>query len=107
MNADVGSLLFITDRNTRKRRPHVCIGVFTNNAGIKYDWLVLPITSMCTVGDENLIHVTHKKLKKNSFAKLNNIKTIVADEDNIEVAKELFDPEQIELIKIRLRFLFI
>ena len=105
MNANVGSLLFITDPESGKKRPHICIGVFTNNAGVKYDWLVLPITSVDTVGSNNLIPVSHKKLKKNSYAKINNIKTIVAD-TNIEIAEEPFDEEYIELIKIRLRILF-
>lgn len=105
MNADVGSLLFIKDKDTKKRRPHICVGVFTNRAGVRYDWLVLPITSTDTVGDANLVPVSHRKLKKNSFAKLNNIKTIKADEE-IEVATDLFSEECINLIKIRLRFLF-
>lgn len=105
MNADVGSLLFIKDQDTGKRRPHICVGVFTNRAGIRYDWLVLPITSTETVGDANLVPVFHKKLKRNSFAKLNNIKTIKADEE-IEIASDHFSEECIRLIKIRLRFLF-
>lgn len=105
MNANVGSLLFIADPLSGKKRPHICIGVFTNNAGVKYDWLVLPITSVDTVGSNNLIPVKHRKLKKNSYAKINNIKTITADAD-IEIADELFDKEYIELIKIRLRILF-
>lgn len=105
MNADVGSLLFILDPDTGKRRPHVCVHVFKNNAGVKYDWLVLPITSTGTVGNRNLVSLEHKKLKKNSFAKLNNITTIKADSE-IEIAEDKFDVKYIESIKSRLRFIF-
>ena len=105
MNADVGNLLFILDKDTGKKRPHVCIHVFTNNAGVKYDWLVLPITSAGTVGNRNLVCIKHKKLKKLSFAKLNNLTTIKADE-SIEIAEEKVDFENIESIRCRLRFIF-
>lgn len=105
MNADVGSLLFILDKDTGKKRPHVCIHVFKNNAGVKYDWLVLPITSTGTVGNKNLVAIKHKKLKKESFAKLNNLLTIKAD-DSIEIAEETVSLENIESIRCRLRFIF-
>ena len=90
MKADVGSLLFIQDKiDSNKKRPHICIHVFTNDAGIPYNWLVLPITSIDTVGKGNLVEVKHRKLKSTSYAKLNNIISIPWN-DNIEVAKVNF-----------------
>lgn len=106
MNADVGNLLFILDESTGKKRPHVCIAVFTNSAGVRYDWLVVPITSVATVGDENLVQIRHSKLKKDSFAKLNNITTIKAGK-GIEIASIPFEEEYVQLVKGRLRYFLI
>lgn len=106
MNAEVGNLLFITDEETGKRRPNICIKVFTNSAGIRYDWLIVPITSQPTMGDENLIEVRHPKLKKNSFAKINNIKTIRAGK-GIGVSPVPFEEEYVQLVKEKIRFLLI
>lgn len=104
MSAEVGSLIYIAD-NAGKRRPHICIWVFTNSAGVKYDWLVLPITSTKTVGDKNLIKVEHPKLKLPSYAKLNNIKTIT-NEEIVEVSNKTFDKLFVDEIASKLQFIF-
>jgi mRNA-degrading endonuclease toxin of MazEF toxin-antitoxin module len=72
--AEAGSLIFIQEQD--KRRPYLCIKVFTNNAGVPYNWLVLPVTSKNTVGEDNLYKIEHPKLSKESYVKLNNLKTI-------------------------------
>lgn len=85
-DAEEGSLIFIQEGS--KRRPHICIKVYRNNAGVPYNWLVLPITSCKTVGDNNLFKVDHPKLNKISYAKLNNMRTIVWD-DSYEVKNKI------------------
>lgn len=91
MKAEVGSLLFIKDKNdSSKKRPYICLHVFTNRAGVPYDWLVVPITSTDSVGNENLVEVAHPKLSVPSYAKLNNIESISWN-DEIEIAKKKFD----------------
>ncbi len=92
MTADVGNLLFIEDKNdSTKKRPYICLHVFHNEAGIPYNWLVLPITSTKTVGIENLVEVKHHKLNSaSSYAKLNNIETIPWSDD-IEISKRKFN----------------
>lgn len=76
--AEEGNLIFIKEKD--KKRPYICIKVFRNNAGVPYNWLVLPITSSDSVGRSNLFPIEHRKLKKVSFVKLNNIQTITWDE---------------------------
>lgn len=98
MKADIGSLLFIEDKHdNNKKRPHICIHVFTNKAGVPYNWLILPITSNNTVGENNLIEVKHRKLNSISFAKINNIKTIPWSDD-IEVARMGFAKKYVAAI---------
>lgn len=99
----VGSLVFI--KESRKKRPHICISKFTNNAQIAYDWLLLPITSNKTVGDKNLVEVTHKKLKVPSYAKINNMKTVNL-KDEMEIHTDLFSEDCIDKIKKRLEEVF-
>jgi mRNA-degrading endonuclease toxin of MazEF toxin-antitoxin module len=90
MKAEVGSLLFIEDKkDSSKKRPYICIHVFTNKAGVPYDWLIVPITSTDKVGTENLVEVEHNKLCCKSYAKINNIESISWNE-KIEVAKKKF-----------------
>jgi mRNA-degrading endonuclease toxin of MazEF toxin-antitoxin module len=96
MKAEVGNLLFIKDKNDiSKKRPYICIHVFTNKAGIPYDWLIVPITSTDRVGIENLVQVTHSKLAVKSYAKLNNIESISWN-DEIEVAKTKFNAQYVK-----------
>jgi mRNA-degrading endonuclease toxin of MazEF toxin-antitoxin module len=78
-NAKEGNLIFIQENE--KRRPYICVKVFYNKAGVPYNWLVLPITSNNSLGSENLIPITHPKLSKNSYVKINNIKTIPWNDD--------------------------
>lgn len=77
--AEEGNLIFIKEKD--KKRPYICVKVFRNNAGVPYNWLVLPITSSGAVGKNNLFPIEHPKLKKVSFVKLNNIQTISWDND--------------------------
>ena len=85
-NAEEGNLIFIQEGE--KRRPYICVKVYRNKAGIPYNWLVLPITSSMSVGNENLYQIKHPKLHKTSFVKINNIKTIAWDE-NYEVKNKI------------------
>lgn len=104
---DLGSLLYIAD-TSGKVRPFICLGKFTNNAGIVYDWLIAPITSAKTVGDVNLVELEeeHPKLKKPSYVKLNNITTLPATKTNeVEIAEKAFTHEQIEMVIAKLRHL--
>jgi len=106
MKAEIGSLLFITDKNdSNKKRPHICIHVFTNKAGIPYNWLLLPITSAIAVGIDNLVEVKHQKLHSASFAKLNNIES-VAWNDDIEVSKRKFAKRYVDTCRARLQGCF-
>lgn len=106
MKADVGSLLFIEDKNNKsKRRPFICVYVFKNKAGIPYDWLIIPITSTRTVGDDNLVRVEHKKLCLESYAKISNIESI-SWRDEIEVAKQKFDDHYVKDITKKLNDIF-
>lgn len=106
MRADVGSLLFIPDPKGSKKRPHICIKVFTNLAGVPYDWLVIPITSTVTVGMDNLMEVEHPKLSLKSYAKINNI-TCVKASDKIEVAKMSFSKDCVKSIAVRIKELIL
>lgn len=104
--AEVGSLLFIKDKNdTSKKRPYICIHVFTNTAGVPYDWLIVPITSTDKVGVENLVEVAHTKLCTKSYAKINNLESISWNED-IEVSKRKFMPQYIKDVTDKLGNIF-
>ena len=103
MNATAGSLIYITDPKDGKKRPHMCICVFTNNAGIKYDWLVVPITSTTTIGANNLVKVEHPKLKIPSYAKINNVRTVTT-EDSFDVSTILFDEVFLKEVTTKLQF---
>lgn len=91
MKAEKGSLLFIRDFESAKKRPYICVHVFTNTAGVAYDWLVIPITSTVCVGMSNLILVRHSKLSTTSYAKISNVRSISWN-DEIELSKIKFDP---------------
>lgn len=84
--ADEGSIIFIKDE--LKCRPYVCIKVYKNNAGIPYNWLILPITSSKSVGMNNLFPIYHPKLHKESYVKLNNIQTVKWD-NKYEVKRKI------------------
>jgi mRNA-degrading endonuclease toxin of MazEF toxin-antitoxin module len=102
MKADIGSLLFIKETNSAKKRPYMCVYVFKNTAGVPYDWLVVPITSTDSVGMTNLIPVKHAKLNSiESYAKLNNIRSI-SWSDEIEVAKVKFDSSYVRDVSVKL-----
>ena len=101
--AEIGSLLFIKDKNdTTKKRPYICIHIFTNKVGVPYDWLIVPITSTDNVGLDNLVEVEHNKLYCKSYAKINNIESISWNDD-IEVAKKRFNNKCIRDIQSKLR----
>lgn len=78
---EVGSIFFYKNGDD-KERPYVCISVYTNKAGVPYNWLVLPITSSTKVGKDNLVKIEHPELSK-SFAKINNMTTM----QNLDVRK--------------------
>lgn len=106
MKAEIGSLLFIKDKNDEnKKRPCMCIHVFTNNASVPYNWLIVPITSTDKVGSDNLVEVTHGKLSARSYAKLNNIESISWN-DEIEVAKRKFSAESVRDVTNKLGNIF-
>lgn len=106
MKAEVGSLLFIKDKNDEtKRRPYMCVYVFTNNAGVPYDWLIIPITSTNKVGMDNLVEVSHRKLCCKSYAKINNIESISWNEE-IEVSKQKFGKKHVKDVIQKLSNLF-
>ena len=107
MKAEVGSLLFIKDKNDEnKKRPCMCIHVFTNNANVPYNWLIVPITSTNKVGSDNLVEVTHIKLcSEKSYAKLNNIESISWN-DEIEIAKKKFSAESVRDVTNKLGNIF-
>ncbi len=106
MKAEIGSLLFIQDKNDpSKKRPHICIHVFTNTEGVPYNWLLLPITSTTVVGKDNLVEVKHQKLHSSSYAKLNNIES-VAWSDGIEVSKRKFAKRYVDVCRTRLQGCF-
>lgn len=90
VSATVGSLLFIQDPiEPLKKRPFICIAVFCNNAGVPYNWWLLPITSKSTIGMGNLVEVKHRQLRAISYAKLNDLQS-VKWEDHYEVAPTKF-----------------
>lgn len=106
MKAEVGSLLFIKDENDEtKKRPFICVHVFRNDAGVPYDWLVIPITSTSTVGMNNLALVTHQKLTSTSYAKINNVKSI-SWSDEIEVARTKFREQYVRDVTDKLGNIF-
>ena len=106
MKAEVGSLLFIRDKNEpAKKRPFICIHVFTNKSGVPYDWLIVPITSTSTVGAENLVEVKHVKLTLKSYAKISNIESI-SWVKKIEVAKVKFEQQNVRDVKEKLEHIF-
>jgi len=103
LKAEVGNLLFIKDKNdTTKKRPYICIHIFTNKVGVPYDWLVVPITSTDNVGINNLVEIEHSKLCCKSYAKINNIESI-SWTDDIEFAKKKFDSKYVKDILDKLR----
>ncbi len=85
-NAEEGNLIFIQEGT--KRRPYVCVKVYKNKAGVPYNWLILPITSSESVGKRNLYPISHPKLHKESFVKINNIRTVAWD-DKFEVKSKI------------------
>lgn len=93
--AEEGNLIFIQEGS--KRRPYICVKVFKNNAGVPYNWLVLPITSRISVGFNNLFKINHPKLHKESYAKINNMQTIPWN-DNYEIKKKINKDELDKLI---------
>lgn len=102
---DFGSLLYIAD-TSGKVRPFICLGKFTNKGGVVYDFLVAPITSMKTVGNNNLVEVKHSKLKKPSYVKLNNVTTLPATEAHkVELCSKKFTQEQAKKVQTELRYL--
>ena len=103
---DVGSLIFISDPKSGKKRPHVCVSVFRNESGVPYNWMVIPITSVATVGFENLIEIEHPKLKRQSYAKINNLTCIKAME-NIEIAKTQIAYNYLLEIAVRIKELIL
>lgn len=107
MKAEVGSLLFIQDKtNPAKKRPYICIHVFTNKVGVEYDWLIVPITSTSTVGDDNLVEVRHKKLTMKSYAKISNVESISWVSRKIEVAKQKFEQQHVRDVQEKLENIF-
>lgn len=70
-----------------KKRPYICILVFTNDANIAYNYLVIPITSKKTIGMKNLVRIKNVNLKSPSYAKLSNIKSIRADSEYEKTSK--------------------
>lgn len=101
--ADVGSLLFIKDEiDADKTRPFICVHVFSNEAGVPYDWLVMPITSNDGVGVDNLVEVTHVKLATTSYAKINNMKCI-SWSDKIELSSKKFKKQYVKDILGKLK----
>jgi len=106
MKADVGNLLFIKDKiDANKRRPFMCMHVFTNKAGVPYNWLIVPITSKDSVGQENLVEITHVKLATKSYAKINNLECISWNDD-IEIATKKFAKECTNAVSDKLGSLF-
>lgn len=106
MKAVVGSLLFIEDKNdAAKKRPYMCIYVFRNEAGVPYDWLIVPITSTDTASKKYLVPVGHVKLNMRSYAKISNIESISWNK-KIEVAKKLFEPQYVKDVQEKLRNIF-
>jgi mRNA-degrading endonuclease toxin of MazEF toxin-antitoxin module len=101
--AEVGSLLFMKDElDAEKTRPFICVHVFSNEAGVPYDWLVMPITSNDGVGTENLVEVTHEKLISTSYAKINNMKCI-SWSDKIELSSKKFKKQHVKDILGKLK----
>lgn len=76
--------------------------MFSNEAGVPYDWLVMPITSHDSVGAENLVEVAHVKLASTSYAKINNMKCI-SWSDKIELASKKFKKQYIKDILAKLK----
>jgi hypothetical protein len=99
IKAEIGSLIFIKDKlEPEKRRPFICIAIFTNKAKVPYNWWMLPITSKNTIGLENLVEVKHPKLSVISFVKINDLQSVKWD-DSYEVAKKKFAKKYIVDIK--------
>lgn len=103
--ATVGSLLFIQDPiEPIKKRPFICIAVFTNTAGVPYNWWLLPITSKVTIGMSNLVEVKHKRLSAISYAKINDLQSMKW-EDHYEVAQVKFAKKYVKDIAKRINSL--
>lgn len=66
-------------KEEEKNRPYICMAVFTNDANIIYNYLVIPITSKNTIGMKNLVRIKNINLKSPSYAKLSNIRSIGVD----------------------------
>lgn len=97
---EVGTIIFKYDRG--KVRPFVCIHMYTNNAGVIYDYLIAPITSSNKLGNDNLIRIDHEILKK-SYVKINNIQTISEDSlDGIKISKFKLDKENVRCVIIKI-----
>lgn len=107
MKADVGALLFIQDKlDATKRRPYICVHIFTNTAGVPYNWLIAPITSKDSVGTNNLVKLSHSKLGSDvSYAKINNIETI-SWSDKIEIATQKFANKHTRSVQDKLGEIF-
>jgi len=107
MKAEVGSLLFKQDNtDPAKKRPYICVHVFTNAIGIPYNWLIVPITSTATVGVDNLVEVVHKKLTLKSYAKISNIESISWVSRKIEVSKLKFCSQCVRDVQEKLENIF-
>lgn len=99
MKAESGSLIFIKDEHDPlKRRPFICVHVFTNNAKVPYNWWVIPITSKNTIGLDNLVEIKHQRLSTISWAKINDLHSIKWNDD-YEIAQRKFAKRYIKDVK--------
>ena len=104
-----GKLLYkreelLEDAEKPKRRPYMSITVFYNNAGVPYDYLLVPITSVKTVGSKNLVKIDHPKLKKDSYCKLNNLFIVPAvDIVKYDICDVPFEDHIIDAVTDKLR----
>lgn len=105
----LNALLYKQDNNdATKQRPYLCVTAFPNNAGVLYNYLLIPITSVKTVGDKNLVSITHRKLKKDSYCKLNNMFTVNANEMCMyECVREKFEEKVVKKVLNSLKKLLI
>ena len=91
----LNSLLYLkkdAEKDKTKQRPYLCITAFYNSAGVIYEYLLVPITSSTSVGERNLVQISHEKLKKDSYCKLNNILVVSRkDIENYECIKQKFE----------------
>lgn len=106
MKAEIGSLLFMQDKyNATKKRPYICVQVCRNNAGVIYNWLLVPITSKNIVGTDYLTEVRHPRLSLRSYAKISNIES-VSWKNEMNVATEKFEQQYVRDVQRKLRNIF-